>query len=117
MNIRIEKFPRPPDKRTNARRARTGADLSKAGWPSGSNNTQIDATVQALAEPRLERMIEHVHALGPRPLAEMLAEIARSTGQPDLVVDLVEKYARLDPEIVHALGADRFPPVPLEVVR
>ena len=47
----------------------------------------------------------------------MIAEIATATGEPGLVVDLVEKYARLDPEIVRAVGADRFPPSVLGVVR
>jgi len=69
------------------------------------------------AGPRWERLIERVHSLGPRPLAELLAEIAAVTGQHVRVVDLVEEYSRLDPEIVRAVGADRFPPMPLEVVR
>ena len=67
--------------------------------------------------PRLERMIERVHALGPRPLGEMLAEIAIATGQPNLIADRLQAYAGLDPEIVRAVGGDRFPPSVLEVVR
>ena len=66
---------------------------------------------------RHERMVESVHALGVRPLAEMLAEIAVATGRPDIVADRIEAYARLDPEIVRFLGADRFPPSVLGVVR
>ncbi len=69
------------------------------------------------AGQRLERMVERVHALGPRVVSELLAEIAIATGEPGLIADHVEKYSRLDPEIVRALGADRFPPMPLEVVR
>ncbi len=69
------------------------------------------------AGQRLERMIERVHALGPRPLAELLAEIAAVTGQHVRVVDLVEEYAALDPAVLRALGADIFAPMPLEVVR
>ena len=90
MNIRTEKFPRPPDKRENARRARVGA-LSKAGRLFAEHNTQTASPAQALAEARLDRMIERVHALGPRPLAELLAEIIRF------------------------LSADRFSPMPLQV--
>ena len=66
---------------------------------------------------RHERLITRVHALGPRPLAELLAEIAIATGEPGLIADRVEAYARLDPELVRALGADRFPPSVLGVVR
>ena len=67
--------------------------------------------------PRWERMIERVHALGPRPLAELLAEIAAVTGQHVRVVDLVEEYVALDPAVLRAVGGDRFPPNVLEVVR
>ena len=66
---------------------------------------------------RLERMVERVHALGPRLLAELLAEIATATGQHVLVVDLVEEYAGLDAELARFLGADRFAPMPLELVK
>ncbi len=66
---------------------------------------------------RFERMFHRVHALGPRPLAELLAEIAIATGEPGLIAGRLQAYARLDPEIIRALGADRFPPMPLEVVR
>ena len=63
---------------------------------------------EALVGPRFEHMVKHLHRLGPRPLAELLADGRR---------DLGEAYAALDPEILRALGADSFPPMPLEVVR
>ena len=66
--------------------------------------------------PRHERMVERVHSLGPRPLAELLAEIAAVTGQHVRVVDLVEEYAALDPAVLRAVGADHFPPMPPGVV-
>ena len=62
-------------------------------------------------------MIECVHALGPRPLAELLIEIARYTGQENFIANRLHAYAGLDPEIIRALGADLFPPMPLGVVR
>ena len=64
-----------------------------------------------------ERQVARLHALGPRPLAEFLADIARSTGQPALIADHVAEYARLDPEIVRAIGADDFPPNVLGLVK
>jgi hypothetical protein len=72
---------------------------------------------QPLAGPRFEHLVERVHTLGPRPIGELLAEIATATGEHALIADLVEAYAALDPEIVRAVGGDRFPPMPLEVVR
>ena len=78
-----------------------------------SSTTHLDAT-EAL---RLERMIEHIHSLGVRALAEMLDEIAHRTGQPAVVADRIEAFAKLDPDLLRFLGGDKFPPMPLEVVR
>ena len=82
-----------------------------------SQHTRTATSLQGLAEPRFERQIEGLHRLGPRPIAELLAEIAADTGATNLVVGLVEKYAELDPEIVRAVGGDRFPPSVLGVIR
>ena len=91
--------------------------LSKADRLFEEQNTQIDATAQPLAGPRFERQVVCVHALGPRPLAELLIEIASHTGQSSFIAHRLEEYARLDRDILRALGADRFPPMPLTVIR
>ncbi len=82
-----------------------------------SKDTQTVSTSQGLAGQRFERLIERVHALGPRVVSELLAEIAIATGEPGLIADHVEKYSRLDPAVLRAIGGDKFPPMPLEVVR
>jgi len=69
------------------------------------------------AGQRFERMVERVHALGPRPLAELLAEIATATGRPDIIADRVEAYARLDADFIRFLGGDKFLPNVFGVVR
>ncbi len=66
---------------------------------------------------RRERMIEHLHSLGVRALAELLDEIAAATGQPAIVADRIEAFAKLDPEVLRFLGGDRFTPNLVEVVR
>ena len=91
--------------------------LDRAGAAVAPALRALPVTGELAVGQHLERMIERVHALGPRPLAELLDEIATATGQPALIADRVEAYAGLNPEIVRALGADRFPPMPLEVVR
>ena len=78
---------------------------------------KLDPLVRRLAGQRLDRLIERVHALGPRPLGELLAEIATATGEPGLIADRLQAYAGLDADIVRALGGDRFPPTPLQVIR
>ena len=66
---------------------------------------------------RFEHMCRCAHALGPRPFAELLAEIGAATGQPEIIVSKVEAFARLDPVVVRAVGADQFPPKAMEVIR
>jgi hypothetical protein len=62
--------------------------------------------------PRRCRQIEIVWNLGPRVVGELLVEISDPI---DLDLALT-RYARLDGDVVHALGADRFPPLPIHEV-
>ena len=93
-----------------------GATSSKFGG-FVEHNTRTTSDLQDLADPRFHRQIEHLHRLGPRVFGELLAEIAAVTGEPGLIADRVAAYARLDPGIVRAVGADRFPPRLLCAVR
>ena len=43
--------------------------------------------------------------------------IATATGQSRFIADRVEVYAALDPASLRAVGGDRFPPMPLELVK
>ncbi len=85
--------------------------------PETQYQPRTDGRIRRLAGPRYEREIVHIHALGPRPLAELLAEIATATGKHDLVVGLVEEYAQLDRDVLRLLGGDNFPPMPLGPAR
>ena len=116
MTTRTEKLPRPPDKRENARWSRAGAEVGSRGRLNTTSCIPSGPKAQPLAGPRYEHLCRQVHALGVRPLGEMLIEIAAATGQPDLIADRLQAYARLDPEIVRALGGDKFPPMPLQVM-
>ncbi len=91
--------------------------MGEMGYLSQGKSPPGLATTQPLAGPRFERQIEHVHALGPRVFAELLGEIATATGQPALIADRLQAYAALDPALVHVIGGDKFPPMPLELVR
>ena len=65
---------------------------------------------------RLARGAEHLHRLGPRAIAEFLAEGAG----PDLAALLarLDRYRRLHPDAVRLVGGDRFPRrLPLVVPR
>ena len=69
-----------------------------------------------LFKARLPGLVGHLHALGVRPVAELLIEHVGTDAQArdDLII-LLEKYGRLSPAIVRAIGADTFPPVVFSV--
>ncbi len=60
---------------------------------------------------RLPGLVGHLHALGVRPVAELLIEHVGidETAQNDLLL-LLEKYRRLNPAVVEAMGGHSFPP-------
>jgi hypothetical protein len=68
---------------------------------------------------RLQRGAEHVHRLGTRPLAELLAQIgAEHDCIADILALLDQWRERLAPDTVRLVGGDRFPRrVPLAVPR
>ncbi len=99
----------------NARRARAGV-IRRAGGLFTTYDSRTSGKTQLLAGSRFEHLVRRVHALGERPLAELLVDIASATHEPGLIADRVKSYAALDPEILRALGADRFPPAILAVV-
>jgi hypothetical protein len=57
---------------------------------------------------RLQFLAGRLHALGPRPLYEFLKELVERD-RIDLVARL-ERYARLDPSALEAIGGCEFPP-------
>jgi len=69
------------------------------------------------ADPKFQRLVEHLQALGPRPVGEFLLEL--SAGDPDMEITIranLERYGRLDAGVVKGLGGDRFPALPLHAV-
>jgi hypothetical protein len=66
---------------------------------------------------RLERGATHLHTLGARATAELLAEIGHRAGcMPDILYLLSAYQQRLSPLLLRAVGGDRFPRHPLRVV-
>jgi hypothetical protein len=61
---------------------------------------------------QFNRQIEQICTLGPRVVAEMLAELGRRTLHMTTIEQTVERYAQLDPKAVRAVGADQFPSRP-----
>jgi len=101
----------------NARAGDTGAEVGSTGRLNTTSCIPSGPKAQPLVGPRFERQVERLHNLGPRVVAELLSEIAHRTGQSGLIADRLQAYAALDPELVRAVGGDRFPPMPLTVIR
>ena len=66
---------------------------------------------------RLQRGAEHLQTLGARATAELLADLAdRIGGMPAILGLLGEYQQRLSPQMLRAVGGDRFPARPIRVV-
>jgi hypothetical protein len=54
------------------------------------------------------RRIERLHHLGPRPLGELIGAVLTAACPRccDLVLDRVQRYGEMDPDLVHWLSAD-----------
>ena len=60
---------------------------------------------------RLPVLVQHLHDLGVRPVAECLLElVGNDDGARVTLLAVLERYAKLDPAMVWAVGADVFPP-------
>jgi hypothetical protein len=67
---------------------------------------------------RQQHLVERVHRLGARVVYELLDEIRRH--HPEIADDLDRRLAayadRLDPDLLRAMGGDRFPAQPIHAV-
>ena len=71
-----------------------------------------------LRDVRYRLLVRRLHALGERQTGELLQEVIGGDERlRDDVFALLERYTRLTPEEVQAVGADVFPPGPLHEVR
>ena len=70
-----------------------------------------------LSRLRLQRGAEHLHALGPRATAELLAEVGDRIGGMPCILGLLGEYQqRLSPQLLRAVDGDRFLLRPLRAV-
>ena len=65
---------------------------------------------------RRRRQCELIWRLGARVFFELIDELDRRHGLGADLDARLARYARLDPEILAAIGANQFPPAPLHIV-
>jgi hypothetical protein len=70
-------------------------------------NRSAGLVVGEFALLRIHRRAAYLHALGPRAVAEFLAELAGGPEGPTRVLALLDRYGRLTREMILAAGADR----------
>ncbi len=68
---------------------------------------------EIVADMRFRREVKRLHRLGPRVMAELLAEIAAERGIRILIERKIDKFTGLEPEALEVTGGDRFwqPPI------
>ena len=71
------------------------------------------STACQIDDPAFRRRVDRLHALGPRPLGEFLAELAARPGSAGAVITTLNRYAVIDAALLHDLGGDRWPVMPL----
>ena len=65
---------------------------------------------------RRRRQCELIWRLGARVFFELIDELDHRRGLGADLDARLARYARLDPEILAAIGANQFPPAPLHIV-
>jgi hypothetical protein len=105
------------------RERRPGGDRTAALESSNGNNnglaySQPVASLQAAAIRRLRRQrhVERICQLGPRIVFEFIDEIDRHYALGADLDRRLTRYSRLNPAILRAIGADRFPHPPAHMV-
>jgi hypothetical protein len=66
------------------------------------------ANVIDLGDRRFARQVQRLHALGPRPLFELLCELSAQRLLRQPIEELVDKYSGIDPEMLAAVGGDQL---------
>ncbi len=105
-------FLETPSPTSESRVRDTGNRWIKAFLGEGPDAEQAHRFLDdRLFNVRLPVLVQHLHGLGPRPVAECLLEIAgNDDGARVTLLAALERYAKLDPATVQAVGGDVFPP-------
>ena len=79
-------------------------------------NTACVVAAETVGDLRFQRRVERIHALGVRPVAELLAAIAAERGIRTLIDRKLDVFAELSPDAVEAVEGTGFWPAPIRMV-
>jgi hypothetical protein len=110
-------FPPDPPKRSRPLSGKQGAAQRNFGNENSLLNTPKQVTPQFLPcdALRLERGAAHLVRLGPRAVAELLSQIGATHNCTSDILDVLDTFRSLTPQMLRCTGGDRFP-VRLQVV-
>ena len=72
---------------------------------------------EVVADMKFRRQVLRLHRLGPRVVAELLAEIGAERGIQTVIDRKLYTYTELEPEALEVAGGDWFWPVPIHGVK
>ena len=70
-----------------------------------------------IIDSQFRRQVERVHALGPRVVAELLAEIGAERSIRTLIDQKLRRYAELEPKVIEVVEGGGFGLAPLDEVQ
>ena len=76
-----------------------------------------EAAAEVVAHLPFQRKVERFHRLGPRVLAEMLAELGAERSIMTIIDRKIDTYNEINSGTLKATGADQFWPAPLHPVK
>ncbi len=92
------------------------ARTSKPPATSGTFRPIGEVAAEVVADLRFRRQVEHLHRLGPRVTAELLAEIGAERSITTIIDEKLKKYASLDPKALEVTGGNDFWQPPLREI-
>jgi hypothetical protein len=92
--------------------------MPESGPAARANADRAGIWTRIVPDTRLRRrrQCELIWRLGARVFFELIDELDRRHGLGADLDARLARYARLDPEILAAIGANQFPPAPLHIV-
>src|SRR5437868_15546582 len=94
---------------------RAGLDDLRVAAESEASLIQNPSHAQAQRRLRRQRHVQQVHRLGARVFFEFVDELDRVHGLGDDLDQRLEAFAALDPGLLAAIDADRFPAATLRL--
>ena len=88
------------------------------GWAESRLTMRPAGPIAAkvVADLRFRRRMEALHAMGPRVMAELVAEIVAAPLDQFTIEERLDRFLAISNDALDASGGDRFPPAPLHEV-